>query len=95
MSNREIAVTNDNKIYEMAMYEVTKGQTIKLSSQNLYSSTLNKFGEFKRLIIKKEFSMKQLEEDVYGRYGIIEETPLEALKNMSDEIKRREINNSN
>jgi len=89
MTNKTTAITNDNKIYDAAMYEVTKGQTIKVGNEELFSAALNKFIEFKRLIVRKEFSLAELEQEIYGKYGIMEETPLEALKKMADEYKNR------
>ena len=89
MTNKTTAITNDNKIYDAAMYEVTKGQTIKVGNEELFSVALNKFIEFKRLIVRKEFSLAELEQEIYGKYGIMEETPLEALKKMADEYKNR------
>ena len=89
MTNKTTAITNDNKIYDAAMYEVTKGQTIKVGNEELFSAALNKFIEFKRLVVRKEFSVAQLEQDIYGRYGIMDETPLEALKKVADEYENR------
>lgn len=88
--NKKIAIQNDNKVYDLAMYEVTKGQTLKMDNEVLFSLTLNKFMEFKRLVIRKEFTLEQLEQDIYGKYGIMEETPLEALRNMTDELMAKE-----
>jgi len=53
---------------ELAMYQLSEGLTVPVTDRDkLYE----KFSEFKRLVIRGSFTIRQLEESVYGRYGIM------------------------
>ena len=68
--SRNIAITNDNRIMEMAAYWESKGNMYPIPSAE---SMLQRFAEFKGLVRRGSFTMEQLEAHVFGRYGIREE----------------------
>lgn len=61
------ALQNDVRLMEMALYEVTKGQT----SQSTPDALVKKVAEYKALIKRKTFTIDQLEDKVFSRYGIM------------------------
>ena len=91
--NRQTAIANDNRIYDLASYTVSDGMTRRVKD---ISKIEDKFMEFKRLVMRGEFpSIESLEEDICTRYGVMEkvkETPMEALEEIDAEFKRRDLN---
>lgn len=60
---------NDNRILKAAEYEATKGLMVtKVTPEQLQ----NKFVEFKTRVLNGAVTLKQLEEDVYTRWGVQE-----------------------
>ena len=89
MTTKQTAKHNDDRIYMIALYTVTQGFTKYIEDESV---TYDKAMEFKRLIKSGEFTLKQLEDDVYSKFGVMdkmEETPLEALREMSKEFDKR------
>ena len=67
MQNKYWAVTNDNRLMEAAMYQETKGMTMPvLNGRTFY----DRFSEFKRYIQRGSMTIEQLEERVYGNFGL-------------------------
>ena len=59
---------HDNRLLELAMYQLSEGMTLPVADRDkLYE----KFAEFKRLVQRGSFTIRQLEESVYGRFGIM------------------------
>lgn len=71
------AQMNDQRIEKVTEYELTKGYTKKdVQPEQLQA----KFSELKGLIKRGEFTLKQLEDDIYAKWGISEEPRVDALK---------------
>ena len=68
MSKKSIAINNDNRLLDMVTYWETKGGTLNARDPN---QILNRFNEFKGLIRRGSFTMEQLEDMVYSKYGIM------------------------
>ena len=67
-SKKQWAQFYDDRILELAMYQISEGLTLSVNSkEELYG----KFSEFKKLIVRGSFTIEQLEESVYGRFGIM------------------------
>ena len=67
-SKKQWAQYHDNRLLELAMYQLSEGLTLPVKDRDkLYE----KFAEFKGLVKRGSFTIEQLEESVYGRYGII------------------------
>ena len=63
------AQLNDQRLMKLAEYAVTKGLVdLKVTPEDLQNS----FTEFKALVKRGSFTLKDLEDDVYNRYGIQE-----------------------
>lgn len=70
------AQINDQRLLRLAEYDVTHGyMRMKVTPEELQS----RFFELKGLVIKGEASLKALEDDVYKRWGVCEETREEAV----------------
>jgi len=68
MSIKETVIKNDQLLMELAMYHESKGMTTTLPNPD---QLFARFEEFKRLLKRQEFTMGQLEDRVYSRYGVI------------------------
>jgi len=66
--NRQQVVDNDNRVYDLASYYMSEGLTKYVKDMNTVQA---KFMEFKRLILKGEFTLEELEADVCGKFGIV------------------------
>ena len=71
----------DKLIYDLAFYEVTKGEMQvgmdMESAMNTYSEVSQKFNFFKRLIKSGEFTLDELENEVVKKYAaVVEKDPL-------------------
>ena len=66
--NREQIVSNDNRVYDLASYYMSQGLTKYVKDMDTVQA---KFMEFKRLILKGEFTFEELEADVIGKFGIV------------------------
>jgi len=66
---KQDAIQNDIRLLEMALYEVTKGQT-QFSDQG---AIVKKVAEYKRLIKRGTFTLDGLEDKIFSRFGIIDE----------------------
>ena len=67
-SIKEQAIINDNRLKDIATYDVTKGLMIKCENPD---EIVNKFTEFKMLVRRGSFTIDQLEDSVCKRYGVI------------------------
>lgn len=63
------AIQNDQRLMEMALYEVTKGQTQHAS----YEKLVKKIAEYKGIIKRGTFSLDELEDKIFSRFGVIDE----------------------
>jgi len=90
MSLRNKAVANDNMILATSHYYCSQGYTKPTDGIEYLQKVNAKFMEFKKLILNGEFTMIELENDVYSKYGVVNETPLEALNEMSKSFKKRD-----
>jgi hypothetical protein len=61
------AIQNDIRLMEMALYEVTKGQTQHADMNQV----LSKVYEYKKLIKRGTYNIDQLEDKVFSRFGIL------------------------
>lgn len=95
MNNRNKALLNDLRLYDLAIYAATVGYTQKATS----TSCARRFQEFKKLLLKKEFeTFEDLENSLYERFGIlgaenklgITEQDIKHLQDMADEFKKRD-----
>lgn len=66
---KQDAIQNDLRLLEMALYETTKGQTYCTSQVVI----VKKVTEYKRLIKRGTFTVDELEDRIFSRYGIIDE----------------------
>lgn len=66
---KQSAIQNDLRLLEMALYEQTKGQTRNTTQESI----IQKVREYKGLIKRGTFSIDQLEDKTFSRYGIIDE----------------------
>jgi len=72
-----VAQMNDQRLTKLAEYDLTKGYTqVKVSGEQLQA----KFHELKRIVKNGENTLKDLEDDVYNRWGITEEGREDALQ---------------
>ena len=63
------AQLNDQRLLKLAEYDVTQGLVkFKVAPEEFQT----KFNEFKGLVQRGSFSLKDLEDDVYNRWGIQE-----------------------
>jgi len=63
------AIHNDMRLMEMALYETTKGQTQHSSQEVL----VKKIAEYKAIIKRGTFTLDELEDKIFSRYGIVNE----------------------
>ena len=70
MNEKNIALANDSRLLECALYWQSKGNMIPLDPE----SVGNRFAEFKGLVRRGSFTMKQLEKRVFGKYGFIDDS---------------------
>ena len=98
MNERDIAFINDNLLLEMASYWETKGGVVALKDSH---QLINRFAEFKSLIMRGEFTLLQLSKNVFGTYGIMNggidnasmEKFLKDLGGLTDELaKKKNVN---
>jgi len=68
MDKKQLACNNDLRLEQLASYEVSRGLTKGVDQQNL----LAKFTEYKQLVRKGSFTLQQLEDIVYSKYGVLE-----------------------
>ena len=69
MFNKQIAGHNDIRIEKLARYAETRGLTRHIKSKQ---ALFAKFSEFKLLVKRGEFTIDELEEDIYNIYGIVD-----------------------
>jgi len=69
MFPKDIAIKNDVRLLQMANYVETKGTTCHSDG---IKAVFKRFGELKWLVKRGEFTLDQLEDSIYKRYGIIE-----------------------
>ena len=72
-----IAQLNDQRLSKLAEYDVTKGyMNIKVTLQQLQA----RFFELKHLVKTGETTLQGIEDDVYSRWGVVEEARKSALQ---------------
>ena len=70
------AKLNDERLIKLAEYDASNGFMItKISPEVLQ----DKFCEFKRMVKTGDFTLKSLEDDVYNRWGVQEDTREQVL----------------
>lgn len=67
MSIKETVIRNDQLLMELAVYCESKGMTTALPNPD---QLFARFKEFKSLLKRKEFTMRDLEDKVYSKYGV-------------------------
>lgn len=77
-------VLNDTRLHHLAEYEASHGYI----KQKVTPEDVQKlFSEFKLLIKRGSFTLKTLEEDVYKRWGIVEDQRNNmSIENMSGDL---------
>lgn len=74
MSTERKSIDNDNRIMNIVTYAVTKGGVNNPLTQEMASEysvkTLKTFAEFKSLIRRGEFTIDELADHVYSKYGV-------------------------
>lgn len=71
------AQLNDQRLYKLAEYDATKGYMhMKVTPDDLQ----NRFLELKGLVKRGEYTLKNLEDDVYNRWGINEDPREDMLR---------------
>jgi hypothetical protein len=71
------AQMNDQRLSKLAEYDLTKGyMTIKVSGEQIQT----RFNELKRIVKTGENTLKDLEDEVYERWGVDEERRMDALQ---------------
>ena len=81
---------NDGRIMKAVEYDITKGYTSKLT--NFSGEDMQaRFNEFKKLVKRGSFTLAQLEDDVYARWGIDEKPRVEMADIMSNTSKSSPI----
>jgi hypothetical protein len=95
MSLNEIVIANDVKLVDLVKYEITKGLTISVKESDKVIQ--EKFAEFKRYILTGEFTLAQLEADIYNKWGITEPVNLSGISHnaCSDKAGGNDDNTSN
>lgn len=83
MQNKHWAIINDNRLMEVAMYQETKGRTMPVLDGRGFC---DRFSEFKRYIQRGSMTIEQLEERVYGRFGLFLEGQREVHPPSVDEF---------
>jgi hypothetical protein len=68
MSNKQTACNNDMRLEQMAHYIVSCGLTKPFVQQDYF----NKFVELKQLVKKGSFTLENLEDMMYAKYGVLE-----------------------
>lgn len=64
------AMLNDERLYKLAEYDITQGYTkLKGTDRNTLQS---KFTEFKGRVKRGDFTLKEMEDDVYNKWGVTE-----------------------
>jgi len=63
------AQLNDQRLFKLAEYEVTQGLVNPDVTPEAFQT---RFNEFKSLVKRGSFSLKDLEDDVYNRWGVQE-----------------------
>lgn len=66
--NKNLAIINDQRIFEAATYSKTKGLLVSANPSEIYQC----FVEFKMRVKNGGMTVDQLEEQVYGNLGILE-----------------------
>ena len=61
-SNKETALKNDDRILQLAFYHESRGMLKQIKD---FDKVTNRFTEFKLLIKRGSFTIKELEESVY------------------------------
>jgi len=79
MHEKNIAMRNDSRLFDVATYCVSKGLTVPIDVKKIEEVHI-KFAEFKRLVKKEGMTIAQIENDVYKKYGIMN-TPDENIEN--------------
>jgi len=74
------AVQNDLRLLEMALYETTKGQTKNTTQELILSKVL----EYKAIIKRGTYTIDQLEDKIFSRYGIVDERILKMPNTISN-----------
>ena len=70
MHEKNIAMRNDSRLFDVATYCVSKGLTVPIDVKKIEEVHI-KFAEFKRLVKKEGMTIAQIEGDVYKKYGIM------------------------
>jgi len=99
MNEKNIAIDNDIRLEQAAHYEVSKGLTKQYTLQDLG----NKFIEFKKLVMRGSFTVIELEDSVFSRWGIMEKSEKavffdnvkELTKLMKNKVGQNKANKSN
>lgn len=71
MHEKPLALRNDDRIMNAAIYHETKGNTEEADE----TGVLGRFTEFKHLIKRGSFTVDSLEERTFERYGVVKEDP--------------------
>ena len=80
---------NDHRLQILSEYEVTKGFLVnKITPEEVQS----RFLELKSMVKRGETTLKDLEDDIYARYGIVEESREEiVMKGVEQKNQHKQI----
>jgi len=93
-SKKQWATYNDNRIIEAALYHESRGKTRKADVEKIFE----RFMEFKNYIRRGSFTLPQLEETVYGMFGLMpteEDNPVHDFLRSLQDIVRDEKRKTN
>lgn len=65
-----LALINDERIYQCAMYHLSKGYTVKLTDE---AAAQARFVDFKGTVMRGEMSVQELEDSVYKEFGVMDQ----------------------
>lgn len=94
-NSKKIALLNDERLLCAASYYESKGTMVTLRTTE---QLLARFREFKGLVKRGSYTVEQIEEKVYSRYGIVNvpTTTLDDMLSETDkmykELRKREQN---
>jgi len=88
MYEKELAGQNDNRILQAATYAASNGNLVQPDP----TRTWEIFGEFKQRVKLGSWTVDEMEQSIYKRYGIVEKDPrYESIKDMKYPVNANEF----
>lgn len=82
MTLKDKVMANDLRVLDVASYVASKGQLLDLKNaspekqEEFFEKITQLFKEFKARVRKGSWTLDQLEEEMYGKFGILEDPPI-------------------